>query len=72
MSERVSLALPETLVYFARAVADRTQRPLEAILTEWIELTAAVLPIEQLFDDQGNALEASRSSAPDITRLCLP
>lgn len=45
MTERVTLDLSDTTVQRAREVARRTNRPLEAILAEWIERASATVDI---------------------------
>jgi hypothetical protein len=37
MAEAVTLHLPETVARHARATARRTGRPIEDVLTEWLE-----------------------------------
>jgi hypothetical protein len=56
MGETVTLGLPNIFFHSARAVAERTQRPFESVLVEWLDRTAEMLPIEQLPDDQVLAL----------------
>jgi hypothetical protein len=56
MREMVTLEVPELLLQSARVVAARTQRRVETVLADWLELTAGELPIEQLADEQVLAL----------------
>ena len=51
MTERVILELPDDTVRRARAAAQRTGRPLEAILTEWLEQASAAAEISPLVPD---------------------
>ena len=37
MTERITLELTDTTVQRAREVAQRTNRPVEAVLAEWVE-----------------------------------
>ena len=49
MTERVTLELSDTTVQRAREVAQRTNRPLEAILAEWLErvsITMYIFPLD--------------------------
>jgi len=56
MREMVTLEVPELLLQSARVVAVRTQRRVETVLADWLELTTGELPIEQLADEQVLAL----------------
>jgi hypothetical protein len=49
-TEQVVLTLPSALVRSAKQIATRTQRPLETVLTEWLDRAAAELPVEALDD----------------------
>lgn len=49
MTERVTLELSDTTIQRAREVAQRTNRPLEEILAEWLErvsATADIFPLD--------------------------
>ena len=49
MTERITLELSDATVQRAREVAQRTNRPLEAVLAEWIErasATADIFPLD--------------------------
>jgi hypothetical protein len=49
MTERITLELSDTTVQRAREVARLTNRPLEAILAEWLEqasTTADIFPLD--------------------------
>ena len=52
MGETVTLELPEALAQSARAVAQQTQRSVEAVLLDWLDRAAADIPVEALLDDQ--------------------
>jgi hypothetical protein len=52
MSEIVTLEIPTTLVQQAKEIAQLTDRPLEAVLIEWIDRASADLPIETMPDEQ--------------------
>ena len=52
MSETVTLELPEQIAQSARRVADRTQRRLEDVLVEWLDHSAAQIPVDLLPDEQ--------------------
>jgi hypothetical protein len=69
MSEVITLELPEETVRSARAVADRTHRRLEDVLTEWIDRAAAELPIEALSDEQVLALADMQMDAAQTEEL---
>lgn len=57
MAEVITLELPDTLARRARAEAQRTNRPLETVLLEWLSrVEAAEPPVESLPDDQVLAL----------------
>jgi hypothetical protein len=49
--EQVVLALPAALVRRAERIAQRSHRPLETVLAEWIDRAAAETPVEALDDD---------------------
>lgn len=50
------LALPDSLMQSARAVVAQTQRPIEAVLVAWFGRVTAILPIDQLPDNEVLAL----------------
>jgi len=52
MSQTVTLNLPEPVARRARAEAERSHRPVEAVLLGWIEQLAIETPIEALNDEQ--------------------
>jgi len=57
MAEVITLELPDTLAQRAKAEASRTNRPLEAVLLEWLSrVEAAEPPVETLPDEQVLAL----------------
>ena len=69
MSETVTVEVPEGLLQSARAVAAQTQRRVEDVLAEWLERTAAILPIEQLSDEQVLALRDLQLPAEQQSEL---
>jgi hypothetical protein len=61
MAEVITLELPDTLARRARAEANRTNRPLEAVLLEWLSrIETAEPPVESLPDEQVLALSDSQ------------
>jgi hypothetical protein len=52
MSVVVTLNIPEELAHQAQAVAASTKRPVEDVLTEWLDRAAAEIPVEQLPDQE--------------------
>lgn len=56
MAEVITLELPEKIAYSARDVAMRTHRRLEDVLVDWLDQSAAELPVEFLPDEQILAL----------------
>jgi pyruvate-formate lyase len=57
MTEVITLELPDTLAQRARAEAQRSNRPLEEVLIEWLNrVEATEPPVESLPDDQLLAL----------------
>lgn len=57
MAERITLELPDPLARRAKAEALRTNRPLEAVLLDWLSRgVVAEPPVESLPDDQVLAL----------------
>jgi hypothetical protein len=69
MREMITLEVPELLLQSARAVAARTQRRVETVLADWLELTTGELPIEQLSDEQVLALRDLQFSAEQQAEL---
>jgi diphthamide synthase subunit DPH2 len=59
MQNTVTLELPENIRQTAEAVADQTHRRLEDVLVEWLNHSAADLPVELLPNDQVVRLAAS-------------
>ena len=56
MSQTVTLALPDPLAHTARLEAERTNRPVEDVLLEWLHRAASELAVEALPDDRILAL----------------
>jgi lactam utilization protein B len=52
MGEIVTLTLPEQTVRMARQMAEQTHRSVEEVLIDWIDRSAAELPLESLPDDE--------------------
>ena len=69
MSETVTPEVSDTIVRHARAVATQTQRPLEAVLLEWLDRSAAEVPVELLPDDEVLALRDQMLSQADQSYL---
>jgi hypothetical protein len=69
MSEIVTLEIPTTLVQQAKEIAQLTDRPLEAVLIEWIDHASADLPIETMPDEQVLLLCDSQLSTEQQTAL---
>lgn len=69
MSEIVTLEVSDAIVRHARAVATQTQRPLEAVLLEWLDRSAAEVPVELLPDDEVLALRDQMLSQADQAYL---
>jgi hypothetical protein len=56
MSEIVTLELPEEVARSAKHIAEKTHRRIEDVLVEWLDRTAAELPVDMLPDDEIVAL----------------
>jgi hypothetical protein len=72
MSETIVLELPDPLVHNARTIASQTQRRVEDVLTEWLELVSGELPVELLPDEQVLALcdmQMSEKHQQDLSEL---
>lgn len=69
MPEVVTLELPPDLAQKAREIANRTHKPLEAVLLEWLDYALADLPVESLPDDQVLSLCELQLEPEDQTRL---
>jgi hypothetical protein len=52
MGQVVQLEVSDSIVDYARKIADEHNTPLEAVLVEWLMLGMGVAPIEWLPDDQ--------------------
>ena len=50
MTAQVTLSLSDVVIKNARSVAQRTHRPLEFVLSDWLDLAAAELPASDLSD----------------------
>lgn len=68
-TQQVVLALPRALVRTAERIAHRTHRPLETVLTEWIDRAAAELPVEALEDDDLLAVCDMQMGQPEQAEL---
>lgn len=69
MREMITLEVSELLLQSARAVAARTDRRVETVLADWLELTTGELPIEQLSDEQVLALRDLQLTADQQSEL---
>lgn len=69
MSQPIYLDLPNELAEQAQAIADRTHRPLEDVLLEWLGHGAGHVPVDQLPDDRVLALCDAQMSAEDQADL---
>jgi hypothetical protein len=56
MTQTVTLELPTAVVERARAVAERTRRPMEEVLVGWLSSRIGEEPVEDLPDDAVLAL----------------
>ncbi len=56
MSELVTLELPSTVIEQARVVAERTQRSVEEVLSQWLNRFVSEISIDSLSDEQVLAL----------------
>ena len=56
MGQTVTLQLPNNLASTAQVVAQRTKRPVEDVLVEWLDRAASQLPVDLLSDEQLLAL----------------
>lgn len=63
------LQLPNHLASTVRRVAEKTRRPVEEILVEWLDQVAADLPIESLDDEQVLALANLQFSGQQQAQL---
>lgn len=52
MSQTVTLEVPEQVASHARHIATMTQRRLEDVLLEWLDRSAAELPVQFLSNEQ--------------------
>lgn len=69
MREMITLEVSEPLLQSARAVAARTDRRVETVLADWLELTTGELPIEQLSHEQVLALRDLQLTADQQSEL---
>jgi hypothetical protein len=69
MSVKVTLELPEEVAHRARAVAAKTQRPLEDILVEWLDRVGGEPPVESLSDEEVLALCDAQMEAAEQEEL---
>ena len=52
MSQMVTLEIPEQVASPARQIAAMTQRRLEDVFLEWLDRSAAELPVQYLSNEQ--------------------
>jgi len=69
MVQMVMLEVPEQLASDAQRVATLTQRRLEDVLLEWLDRSAAELPVEHLPNEQILKLAAGQLPQPLQTEL---
>jgi hypothetical protein len=69
MSVVVTLNIPEEVAHQAQAVAASTKRPLEAVLTEWLDRAAAEIPVDQLPDREVQTLAKMQMSEEQQAEL---
>lgn len=68
----VVLAVSNQVLHSAERVARQTQQPIEAVLSAWLDRTAAELPVEDLDDEELVALcnlELPPQSQAELTTL---
>jgi hypothetical protein len=68
-TEQILLTLPRAVVRRAEQIARRTRRPLELVLTEWLDRAVADLPVETLDDEELLALGEMQMSPAEQTEL---
>jgi hypothetical protein len=56
MSRTITVEIPDALVQSAQAVAERTDRRLEDVISDWLGRFAVDLPVEELPDEHVLAL----------------
>jgi hypothetical protein len=56
MSKHVTIEVSDEVARHAAAVAQQTQRSIEAVLSEWLQSLISEMPIEALPDDEVLAL----------------
>ncbi|MBI3960426.1 MAG: hypothetical protein HY328_16555 [Chloroflexi bacterium] len=64
MSQMVTLEVPEQVASHARRIATMTQRRLEDVLLEWLDRSAAELPVQYLSNEQILALTTEQLPQP--------
>lgn len=64
MSQTVTLEVTEQVANHARRIAAMTQRRLEDVLLEWLDHSAAELPVQYLSNEQILKLTAEELSQP--------
>jgi hypothetical protein len=62
MTRAITLELPDTLLQSAHAIANHSQRQVEDVLVEWLELVATEMPVALLPDEQVLALRDMQMS----------
>ena len=60
MSVTIVLNIPEETAQQAQVVATTTKRRVEDVLTEWLNRSAAEIPVEELPDDEVRQLAAMK------------
>ena len=69
MSETFSLELSEAAAQRVRRYAEQTKRPVEVILSQWIEQYVTKMPVDLLSDDE--VLMLSELQLPDDQQAAL-
>lgn len=69
MGEVVTLEIPEHAARYARAIAAKTNRRFEDVLSEWIDQSAAEVPVESLADSDVLRLADVELSAVEQNEL---
>jgi hypothetical protein len=71
MSKTVMLELPEEIAQSATEVASRTHRSLEDVLVEWLDRSAAQIPVDVLPDERVLQLSRTELDAHTQTELSV-
>jgi hypothetical protein len=69
VAQLITLEIPESLAQKVRDFAQLTDRPIEAVVLEWLDLASVDLAVESLSDQQVSALCDSEMSSEQQLRL---